>query len=157
MRRSAVLCVLAVAALTLSGTAAALLVPQRGMAGVTLGMKRLQVRAVLGTPSRVIHGTNDFGAYTEFRYAPRALRLVFQGNAGLTAISTSATRERTARDIGVGSTEAQVRRGVAGVRCEGTPAMRHCYVGAFLAGRRVTDFWIRSGRVSRVVVGFVID
>jgi hypothetical protein len=147
----------ACAGLCLAGTAAAKLVPQTGMAGVALGQSRLHVRAVLGAPSRVIHGTNEFGAYTEFRYGARALRLVFQANAGLTSISTSARRERTRTGVGVGSTEAQVKAGVPGVRCAGSGTARHCYLGRFLAGRRVTDFRLGSGRVTRVVVGFVID
>jgi hypothetical protein len=156
VRRIAVL-VAACAGLALAGTAAAKLVPQTGMAGVALGQSRLHVRAVLGPPSRVIHGTNEFGAYTEFRYRARALRLVFQANAGLTSISTSARRERTRTGVGVGSTEAQVKAGVPGVRCEGSGTARHCYLGRFLPGRRVTDFRLASGRVTRVVVGFVID
>jgi hypothetical protein len=143
--------------LAVADSAAAKLVPQTGMAGVALGQSRLHVRAVLGPPSRVIHGTNEFGAYTEFRYGARALRLVFQANAGLTSISTSARRERTRTGVGVGSTEAQVKAGVPGVRCEGSGTARHCYLGRFLAGRRVTDFRLGSGRVTRVVVGFVID
>lgn len=155
MRRLAL--VGAVAALVLAGPAAAKLIPQRGMAGVTLGMSRTQVRAALGTPSRTIHARNEFGVYTEFRYAGRALRLVFQGNGGLTSISTTGRTERTRTGVGVGSTEAQVKHGVPGVRCEGAGSARHCFLGTFSAGKRVTDFRLTSGRVSRVVVGFVID
>ena len=146
-----------VAGLALAGSAAANLIPQRGMAGVTLGISRGQTRAVLGTPSRVVHGSNEFGVYTEFRYRARLLRLVFQGNGGLTAISTSGVRERTRTGVGVGSTEAQVKAGVPGVRCRGTGSARHCYLGTFSAGKRVTDFRLTNGRVSRAVVGFVID
>jgi hypothetical protein len=42
---------------------------------------------------------------------------------------------------------------VRGLKCE----TGHCFLGAFLPGRRVTDFFIRNGHVSRIVVGFVID
>jgi hypothetical protein len=157
VRRAAVAAVSLLAVLALVGTASAKLVPQQGMAGVALGMSLPQARAVLGAPSRAIHGTNDFGVYTELRYAGRALRLVFQGNGGLTSISTTGRRERTRTGVGVGSTESQVKHGVPGVRCAGTGTARHCFLGTFSAGKRVTDFRLAEGRVSRVVVGFVID
>jgi hypothetical protein len=157
VRRIAIAAVAVAAVLAFAGAAAAKLVPQRGMAGVALGMSRAQARTVLDTPSRVVHARNEFGVYTEFRYTGRALRLVFQGNGGLTSISTTGRRERTRTGVGVGSTEAQVKHGVPGVKCEGAASARHCFLGTFSAGKRVTDFRLTGGRVSRVVVGFVID
>ena len=50
-----------------------------------------------------------------------------------------------------------MKHGVPGVRCEGSGSGRHCVLGAFSAGKRVTDFRPTNGRVSRVVVGLVID
>ncbi len=46
---------------------------------------------------------------------------------------------------------------VLGVTCQAVTGTLDCHVGALLAGRRVTDFLFRNGRVSRVTVGFVID
>src|SRR5207244_9311419 len=92
------------AALLLAAPAGAVLVPQQGMAGVRLGMTQAKVRAKLGKPAAVKHGSNDFGSYTELRYP--GLRVTFQGNATVTAIRTAARRERTIRGIGVGSTVA---------------------------------------------------
>ncbi len=142
-------------ALGASAAAAAAIVPQRGIAGVSLGMSQARVRAVLGPPVRVVRGSNVFGRYTEFRY--RGLSVAFQGNTAVTGIDTTRRRERTATGVGVGSTEAQVKARVRGVRCKTEFGFRHCFVGAFLPGRRVTDFVIRRGRVARVTVGFVID
>ena len=90
-----------------AGTASALIVPQRSIAGIELDMTRPEVRAKKGDPRRVEHGTNDFGPYTTFRYG--RLWVVFQGNAGATAVSTRRTGQRTAEGIGVGSSEAELR------------------------------------------------
>jgi hypothetical protein len=44
------------------------------------------------------------------------------------------------------------------VKCQTLAAVRDCHVGAFRAGRRVTDFILGpDGRVTRVTIGFVID
>jgi hypothetical protein len=155
MRRSLAAVVAVVAAAT-AASAHATIVPQRGMAGVSLGMNQAQVRAKLGTPLAVVRGRNPFGPYTELRY-PFLLRVLFQGNGGVSAIETRGRKERTARGVGVGSTERDVRARVAKVRCETLVGARHCYVGSFRPGTRVTDFFVRNGRVTRIVVGFVLD
>src|SRR5690349_9960494 len=55
-------------ALVVAPAAAAMVVPQRGIAGVRLHMTKSQVRALLGAPRHVQTGRNDFGRYTTFRY-----------------------------------------------------------------------------------------
>ncbi len=134
----------------------ATIVPQKGMAGVELGMTKAEVRAVLGTPGRVVRGSNDFGPYSEFRY-PKLIRVTFQGDLVVTAVSTTGVAERTAGGIGVGSTESALRAGIPRVRCETFVGTRSCHVGRFEPGRTVTDFLLRNGRVARVTVGIVID
>ena len=143
------------AVLAFAAVASAAIVPQRGIAGVRLEMTKAQVRAVLGAPAAAVHGRNDFGSFTVYRY--RGLRITFQGNRRVTDVFTTRPGERTARGVGVGSTEAQVRARVAGVRCRTESGFRHCFVGRFLPGRRVTDFRIKRGRVASVTVGFVLD
>ena len=120
-------------------------------------MTRPEVRAKKGDPRRVEHGTNDFGPYTIFRYG--RLWVVFQGNAGATAVSTRRPGQQTAEGIGVGSTEAELRATYS-VRCRteaGT--FRHCWTGRFRPGRRVTDYRITLSTrlVKRVTVAYVID
>ena len=120
-------------------------------------MTRPEVRAKKGDPRRVERGTNDFGPYTVFEYGRPWV--VFQGNAGATAVSTQRTGQRTAKGIGVGSTEAELRATYP-VRCRteaGT--FRHCWTGQFRPGRRVTDYRIglTTRLVKRVSVGYVID
>ena len=76
--RLAAACVLAV--LASAAAASAAIVPQRGIAGVRLEMTKAQVRAVLGAPRRAVHGSNEFGSFTIYRY--RGLRITFQGTGG---------------------------------------------------------------------------
>ena len=81
----------------------------------------------------------------------------FQGNSAVTQVDTSLVKERTPSGVGVGSTRAQVRAGVKGVKCEGPVDAGHCYLGKFVPGAHVTDFFLRNGKVWRVIVGIVID
>jgi hypothetical protein len=149
--------VVAAGLLALAGPAGAVIVPQKGMAGVRLGWTAEQVRSALGDPLRVVRGMNDFGPYTIFRY-PYRVQVVFQGDASVTSVTTTGRHERTSAGAGVGSSEAQLRTLHPGVRCRTEGGVfRHCFFGRFEAGRRVTDFQIRNGLVRRVVVGFVID
>jgi hypothetical protein len=83
--------------------------------------------------------------------------VAFQGNDRVTSITTTGRRERTSEGVGVGSSERTVESEVSRVKCETIAGVRTCHVGAFRAGRRVTDFLIRNGKVSRVTVGIVID
>jgi hypothetical protein len=138
-----------------AASASAAIVPQRAIAGVRLTMTKAQVRAVLGAPAAATHGLNEFGSFTVYRY--RGLRVTFQGNRTVTAIFTTRTTERTPAGVGVGATEGQVRAQVAGVRCRTESGFRHCFVGRFLPGKRVTDFRIKRGRVTSVQVAFVLD
>jgi hypothetical protein len=154
--RAALALTAAVAALALAGTAAATIVPQRGIAGARLLMSKPEVRAVLGDPVRVRHGSNIFGPYTIFRY--HRLSVTFQGDRDATAISTRRYSEKTPKGIGRGSMEAALQTAHPKAKCKTeAPGFRHCWIGRFEAGRRVTDFRIRHGKVSRVTVGFVID
>jgi hypothetical protein len=131
------------------------IVPQRGMGGVTLGMSQSRVRSTLGSPLKARRASNEFGRYTVYRY--KGLSVTFQGNLKVTAVSTQSRRQRTLSGVGVGSTESAVRAGVRGVHCRTESGFRHCLLGVQRPGRRVTDFSLEKGLVVRVVVGFVID
>jgi hypothetical protein len=151
----AVLVLSIVLALALAAPAGTAIVAQRGIAGLELQMTKAKVRAKLGTPTKVKTGKNEFGRFTQFVY-PR-VTVLFQSGSRVTALRTFARAERTSAGVGVGSREADVKAKVAGVKCESVSGARHCYVGKFLPGKRVTDFFIRGGKVTSVVVGFVVD
>jgi hypothetical protein len=146
----------AVAALALPASAEALIQFDRGIAGARLTNSQAEVRAALGKPSSIRRGRNIFGPTLTFRYRG-GITVFFQGRRNVTAVSTTGRGDRTRRNVGVGSSEQAVRNRVPGVRCETIAGTRTCHTNEFEAGRRVTDFQIRNGRVTRVTVAFVID
>jgi hypothetical protein len=158
MRRALIrsCCAAAVAALALPAAASALIQVDKGIAGARLGNTLAQVHAALGQPARSATGRNEFGTFRQETYKG-GIVVFYQGARTASSVTTTGLGDRTAKGVGVGSTERAVRANVAGVRCETTGGFRSCHTGAFLAGRRVTDFSIRRGRVTRVTVGFVID
>ncbi len=135
----------------LAAAADATIVVQRGMAGVSIGMSQKKVRSVLGRPTEVIHGLNAVGAFVEYRY-PR-VTVDFQGSGPLSNVSTARRRDRTAKGVGVGSTQKQVHQKVRGASCNDTL----CSVGKRLPGRIVTTFYLRQGIVILVAVGRLVD
>jgi hypothetical protein len=136
-------------------SASALIQLDRGIAGARLGNTKKQVRAALGKPAKIRNGTNVFGPFTVFRYAG-GIRVRFQAPT-VTSVETTGLGDRTARGVGVGSTEAAVQNRVPGVDCETFAGTRICQRGEGTAGQRVTSFFLKKGRVTRVVVVFVID
>jgi hypothetical protein len=126
------------------------------MAGVKLGMSKATVKSALGNPLAVVHGTNEFGPYTQFRY-PHRVVVIFQGNANVTALETRGTFERTASGLGVGSTKAQVKAKLVGEHCVSFSGGSLCQLGGQNPGDRGTTFFFHGGRVLRVTVAFVID
>ncbi len=136
--------------------AQALIQVDRGIAGARLGNTRAEVRAALGAPAASRSGTNDFGRFLQWRFRG-GITVIFQGRRRVSSVSTTGRGDRTPRGAGVGSTEAAVRKRVRGVRCQTIAGTRSCHTGRFRAGEIVTDFLLRSGKVSRVTVGRVID
>ena len=145
-----------------AGAASALIVPQRSIAGIELNMTRPEVKDKKGQPDRIIHGTNDFGPYTQFIYKNEAGKLIasFQGNAGATAVRTNRKTQKTAEGVHVGSPESALHDAYPRLHCRTeTSDFRHCWTGRMRPGRRVTDYWIGidSGNVTKITVAFVID
>jgi hypothetical protein len=146
----------AAAVLALPSQAGAYIQIDQGIAGARIGNTQAQVRTALGDPALVKTGSNDFGPFTQYFYEG-GLRVFFQGNDQVTAITTLGRGDRTAKGVGIGSTEKAVKANVKGVKCETFDSIRSCHTGSGSPGERITDFFLRKGRVYRVVVGIVID
>jgi hypothetical protein len=149
----------AVALLTPLGAPAAaeaLIQVDRGIAGARLGNSRAEVRAALGSPASARSGSNDFGPFLQWRFKG-GITVIFQGRREVSTVTTTGRGDRTARGVGVGSTEAAVKARVRGVRCETSFGTRSCHTGRFTVGEVVTDFLIRNGKVTRVTIGRVLD
>jgi len=157
MRRAVVLSVvlLAVAA----APAGALIVVQRSIAGVKLGMTAKQVREVLGNPDAVSYPSNPIqGTVKRYRYGLTEVFISRGADGRVYLVTTRSTRQRTSDGVGVGSSETAVHAHIKNVHCQGSGATRICEVGRLLPGHRVTSFFIsKAGRVKRVSLGLVID
>jgi hypothetical protein len=148
-----------IAALAGAGAAEARVLPGTGMKGVTIGMTLKQVRDRLGAPDKMAFPRSEImGRYRVYRYGLTRISMELASPGRVFSLDTTSPRERTASGVGVGSTEAQVLRGVSGAKCLVEFGYRHCYAGRWEPGRIVTDFPIsQTGRVKRITVGRVID
>jgi hypothetical protein len=126
-------------------------IPQHGIAGVSIGMTKAKVRSVLGKPKQVIRSQNPFGSYVRYQYTN--LSIDFQGGGRLSNVFTTRRRQRTPTGIGVGSTRKQVVDKVRGVNCSGNL----CKVGKAVPGKIVTTFYLLKNKVVAVSVGRVLD
>ena len=157
MKRLAVVSALVAGALLMApAQAGAIIQLDRGIAGARIGNTKAEVRTALGQPNRVRNGTNEFGPFTVFSYTG-GIRVTFQSGNTVTAVSTKGLGDRTARGIGVRSTQAAVEQRVPGVDCDTFMGTTICQRGEGLPGERISAFFMRNGRVVRVTVGIVID
>ena len=157
MRRLLPLTVLLV--LAAAAPAGAVVVPQRSMLDIELGMTVQEVRGAAGATDAVAFVQHPIiGRTRVYRYG--RTRVGFDGDharAEVINLDTTSRTERLANGIGVGSTRRAVRTRVPRVRCRVEFGLDHCFIGEFRAGRTVTDFRMRKGRVTRIVIGIVVD
>lgn len=115
--------------------------PQYGMSGIVLGMTKAKVRSRLGAPIGTGAG--------RFYYA----RVWVGFRLGrVTEVTTTRSTERTASGIGVGSSEASVRRVYPSVVCGPSGGFRRCRLGTGKPGTRATDFLLGHGLVLQLTV-----
>jgi hypothetical protein len=145
----------ALIALALPASAAARIVPQRGIAGANLDMTQQQVRAKLGKPDGVRHPTSPiFGQYTTWLYGGTSVDMFRNQDGKVFNVSTTSKSQKTSTGVGVGSTVTAVKQGLRNVKCD----KQHCWIGRFEGGRKVTDLRLSAkGRVTRVTIGYVLD
>jgi len=155
MRFRSLLLLPVLALLVFSASAEAVIVPQHSIAGVRLGMTEVQVRAKLGVPIRVRHGSNLFGSWRQLVYG--RVDVSFQSGKKATSLTTKSKLERTPSGVGVGSTLTQLRAGLKGEICKKEFGVHHCWIGSWEPGRVISDFRLVRGRVSVVGIGYVFD
>ena len=144
------------AALVAAPAASAMIQIDKGIAGARIDNTKAQVHAALGKPTSKKTGHNDFGAFLEEHYRG-GIVVDYQGAKRVSSITTTGLGDRTSRGVGIGSTEAAVKAKVPGVKCETSSGIRSCHTHDFTAGQRVSDFFLKHGKVARVSVGIVID
>lgn len=128
-----------------------------GIDGVKIGQTQAQVRANLGKPTRTVRGTDQVSSFTVFHYTALKMVVRFQDNTSVTNITTTGRGDRTATGVGVGSTEAEVKKGVKGVKCERVDSARRiCLIFVNSSGRGTT-FRLTRDKVTEVNVGVVAD
>jgi hypothetical protein len=133
--------VAAVLALIVPSPSGATIRPQQGMSGVWLGMGKTQVRAKLGRPI----GSGGGRLYYARVWVGFRLGRVVE-------VTTTRSTERTRSGVGVGSTEAAVKRAYPSVVCAPSGGFRRCRLGSGKPDTRATDFLIGHGLVLQVTV-----
>jgi hypothetical protein len=132
---------LVVLSLVAAAPAGAIIRPQRGMSGVTLGMTKAQVQAKLGRPIGSGGGRLYFArVWVGFRLG-RAVE-----------ITTTRSSEHTGSGIGVDSSESAVHSAYPSVTCAAAGGFRRCRLGSGDPGTRATDFLIGHGRVLQISI-----
>jgi len=164
LRKQLFAVLIAACAMALAASAASArvqsLIPQKSLGGLKIGMVASQVRGVVGKPdSNKIVNHPLMGKTRQMKFG--LVEVTFRGTASSATVvnlSTTSRKERTSGGIGVGSSEKALKSKLTGERCVTELGYRHCYIGKRSAGFVVTDFSIsKSGRVTRITLGLVID
>ena len=114
----------AVTALAAPAPAGASIVVQKGMLGVSMGMKISQVTARLGPPDAVSHPTNEiFGRFTRYRYGEVRVEF-FDSDSSAFHFYTSGRSARTTNGVGVGTPESYLRSAIQGESCRNEGGLR---------------------------------
>lgn len=142
--------------LALPSQAGAVVQFDQGIAGARIGNSQAQVQAALGAPALVKTGTNEFGPFRQYYYEG-GIRVFFQGDGDVTAVQTFGKGDRTSKGIGVGNSEKALKQKHPSLKCESFGGFRSCHTGTGAPGERMTDFFVSKGKITRIVVGIVID
>ena len=111
--------------------------------GVRLGMSKAQVEKRLGPKSGGLPGTG----IVSFKHD---LYVVGFGTGGVYGLQTHDPSQKTSTGVGVGSTLAQVKKGIPGVKCSGPKTQTSCKVPG---GPSPMAFLLANGRVNSINLG----
>lgn len=144
-----------------AASAEAKIVPQKGIAGINLGMTVSEVIDKKGRPDSDRVGQSEtVGEQRELGYGKtKALFAGADDDAKLIGVITKKRAERTAGGSGIGTSEEDLVADLPRVECKNIFGGRHCLIGTLRPGRTVTDFLIseKTGSVKRVTVAIVTD
>ncbi len=160
MKKSLFTAATAGVALLVAPAADAKIVVQQSIAGVKMGMTRAQVEKVLGTDAKVRTETSEItGPYKVLRYGLTEVSISGGSQGSVFSVTTRSKKQRTSKNVGVGSSEKVLRQRVKGLKCVSYGKVRSCTRGSFTPGATVTEFRFgaTSRRVARVSIGLVID
>ena len=140
--------------------ATATIVPEHGIAGITLRMTQNQVRAHLGKPTKITRSHGALGSVvTRLHYPTLDVDVqVLNGKNIVTRVLTTSSTEHTTSGVGVGSPLAAVKR-LSGVHCWWEASSHYCALGDRAKPmRHQTLFWIGpKQRVTLVSVSLTVN
>jgi hypothetical protein len=151
-----------VLSLALASPAAAVIVPDRSMAGVELGITAEEVIEILGDPDKSVTRRDFAGPKLTYDYRSRRIQVAMRPDeAGenwiVRFIVTHAGKERTADGVGVGTHWRNVRSKLDAT-CRKFNRRRICWTGSANPGENTTQFFVnRRGYVNKVWLGLIID
>ena len=106
--------------LSLAAPASAVIVPNKGMAGVELGDCIEATTDTLGYPDKTFGKTDVFGFVETYTYLEKGLKLQFRRGPGeclvLDSIRTTKDQERTEEGVGKGTRKKALRRKLCTMR-----------------------------------------
>jgi hypothetical protein len=140
--------------LAATASAAATIVLNKSIAGVSLGMTKARVERTLGKP---LHVRQVQAITTETEYAyPRLIVRFMDGRARM--LVTHHRGEKLASGVGVGSSLGALRKAVNGLECRQLGRTLDCYAGqASSPGKAASRFTLRRQRIVEIAVYRVID
>ncbi|MCW2925245.1 MAG: hypothetical protein JWM98_2649 [Thermoleophilia bacterium] len=133
-------------------------VPGSGIAGVKVGDSAADVERVLGkTDDSDPATTNELSGQSERRLRFRGGKLEVLLGEDVSQVETTLSQSQTDAGVGIGSSMKDVTTAYADATCDPSGEIRICRVGSDDAGAVATDFFVQGDKVTRIVVGRVVD